>query len=51
MVLAGKVISRVDVSTRVNVPAGNEVVTVYGTDVMIVDAGRMEASVICKIVV
>ena len=48
IVLAGNVISRVDVSTRVNVPAGNEVVMVYGIDVVIVDAGMIDVSVICK---
>ena len=51
IVLAGNVISRVDVATRVNVPAGNEVVMVYGIDVVIVDAGIIDVSVICKIVV
>lgn len=50
-VLAGKVISRVEVSTRVDVPAGNDVVMVYGYDVVIVDAGKTEVSVICKTVV
>jgi hypothetical protein len=50
-VLAGSVISRVDVSTRVDVPAGSDVVTVYGNEVVIVVAGRIDVWVICKTVV
>lgn len=50
-VLAGSVISRVETSTSVDVPAGSDVVTVYGNEVVIVDAGRTDVSVICKTVV
>jgi hypothetical protein len=51
IVLAGSVSSRVDVYTRVNVPAGKEIVIVYANEVVIVDAGTIDVSVICKIVV
>jgi 3-polyprenyl-4-hydroxybenzoate decarboxylase len=50
-VLAGSVISLVEVSTRVRVPAGSDVVTVYGYEVVIVDAGKTEVVVICRTVV
>lgn len=45
-VLGGKVISRVEVSTLVEVPPSNEVVMVYGYEVVIVEAAKIEVVVI-----
>ena len=49
--LGGKVISRVEVSILVEVPPSNEVVMVYGYEVVIVEAAKTEVVVTSKTVV
>lgn len=51
IVLAGNVISWKEVSMRVEVPASKDVVTVYGYDEVIVDAGTNEVVVTRRTVV
>ena len=51
IVLAGNVISLTDVSMRVEVPAGRDVVTVYGYDLVTVEAGKIEVVVRWRTVV
>jgi hypothetical protein len=50
-VLAGSVISLVEVAVNVEVPAGSDVVKVYGYEVVMVVAGRIDVVVIWTTVV